>query len=42
VYVAVCSNGAENAGTQKTLSMRGFSSENGSLSIHSGNRSGSN
>jgi len=42
VCLAVCFNGAENAGTQKTLSKRGFSSENGSLSIHCGNRSGSN
>jgi len=42
MYVAVRFNGVENAVTQKTLSRRGFSSENCSLSIHSGNRSGSN
>jgi len=42
MYVAVCFNGAENGGTEKTLSRRGFTSENGSLNKHSGNRSGSN
>ena len=36
MYVAVCFDGAENAGTQKTHSRRGFSGGNGSLSIHSG------
>ena len=38
-YWKTCLTGAEEAGTQKTLSRRGFSSENCSLSIHNENRS---
>jgi len=36
------STGAEDNSTQKTLSTRGFSSENCSLSLHNRNRSESN